>query len=99
MDRPPSPSDDNRPAEHAELGRVGRSIGVIIWCAFLAASLATMLCFAAIDPENIAAGELPAWWTDRLTVYAVGFFFFWLIALVASALTLYLANTEHRDSP
>lgn len=73
------------PADH-ELGSKGRAAGVIIWSAFLSAALATMLCFALLDPLAIAAGETPGWWSGRLHVYAVGFFFFWLIGLVAAAL-------------
>jgi hypothetical protein len=83
------------PTDH-ELGARGRAIGVIVWSAFLAAALATMLCFALVDPMAIAAGEAPEWLSDRLHVYAIGFFFFWLIGLVAAALCWQLAG--RRDS-
>ena len=73
------------------LGTRGRALGVVVWSAFLAAALATMLCFAVLDPLALAAGEAPPWWTDRLRVYAIGFFFFWLIGLVAAALCWQLA--------
>jgi hypothetical protein len=43
----------------------------------------------------VSRGLVPAWWTSRHTVYAIGFFFFWAIAAAASALTLYMAQTEH----
>jgi hypothetical protein len=45
-----------------------------------------MLCFAFLDPAELAQGEPPTWWSSRLHVYAVGFFFFWLIGMVAAAL-------------
>ena len=80
----------------SELGTRGRALGVIVWSAFLAAALATMLCFAWLDPLAIAAGETPAWWTDRLHVYAIGFFFFWLIGLIAAALCWQLAGRRER---
>ena len=83
------------PTDH-ELGAKGRAAGVIAWSAFLAAALATMTCFAFVDPLALAAGETPAWLSDRLHVYAVGFFFFWLIGLVAAALCWQLAG--RRDS-
>ena len=54
--------------------------------------LATMLCFALLDPLAISAGEAPAWWTGRLRVYAIGFFFFWLIGLIAAALCWQLSR-------
>jgi hypothetical protein len=57
-----------------------------------------MLCFAFLDPLELAAGEVPSWWTTRRTVYAVGFFFFWLIGLVASALCWQLAQNERRGN-
>jgi hypothetical protein len=74
------------PEQPRELGLGGRALGVIVWSAFLAAALATMVCFALLDPLAVSAGETPGWWSDRLHVYAVGFFFFWLIGLVAAAL-------------
>jgi hypothetical protein len=88
----------NPPAERGrELGARSRALGVIVWSAFLAASVATMVCFALLDPLAIAAGETPGWWTDRLHVYAVGFFFFWLIGLVAAALCWQLAAAPRRE--
>jgi hypothetical protein len=80
----------------AELGERGRATGAIIWSSFLAAALGTMLCFAFLDPLAIAAGDLPAWWTSRRAVYAMGFFLFWLIGLVAAALCWQLARPERR---
>ena len=79
-----------------DLGARGRALGVIVWSAFLAAALATMLCFAVLDPLAIAAGETPPWWTDRLRVYAIGFFFFWLIGVVAATLCWQLAARRER---
>lgn len=76
------PPNDDR----AELGSGARAAGVVVWSAFLAAALATMLCFAFIDPEAMVAGAVPPWWNSRLHVYAVGFFFFWLVGLIAAGL-------------
>ncbi len=75
-----------------ELGQRARSVGAIFWSAFLAAALATMLCFAFIDPEAFRNGEPPGWWSTRLHVYALGFFFFWLIGLVSAALCWQLSR-------
>jgi hypothetical protein len=79
------------PAAPVELGARGRATGAIVWSAFLAASVATMLCFAFLDPHSLATGEPPAWWSSRLRVYAIGFFFFWLVGLVAATLCWQLA--------
>jgi len=85
------------PAEAApELGERGRATGAIVWSSFLAAALGTMLCFAFVDPQAISDGVLPSWWTTRRAVYALGFFLFWLIGLVAAALCWQLARPDRR---
>lgn len=80
--------------EERSLGERGRAIGVIVWSAFLAAAVACVLCFAFVDPEALAAGNAPAWWTSRRTVYALGFFFFWLTGVVAATLCWQLARPD-----
>jgi hypothetical protein len=77
-----------------QLGAGARAVGVVSWSAFLAAAVATMLCFAFVDPEALAAGEPPGWWTTRTRVYAIGFFFFWLVGLMAASLSWYLTRPE-----
>lgn len=83
--------------EHAELHPRARNVALVAWCSFLAAALATMFCFAWLDPQMLARGDTPAWWTTREKVYAVGFFFLWIATALASALTLYMARTDRRD--
>ena len=34
---------------------------------------------------------------DRMTGYALGFFFFWLVTAIASSISVYLMRTAHRD--
>jgi hypothetical protein len=80
------------PGADRELGPRARAAGVIVWSAFLSSAIATMLCFALVDPQALAEGDAPAWWTSRLRVYAIGFFFFWLVGLTAAALCWYLAR-------
>ncbi|HEY6123488.1 MAG TPA: hypothetical protein VIV63_02465 [Steroidobacteraceae bacterium] len=87
----------SRSDESRDIGTRSRAFGVIVWSAFLSAALATMLCFALVDPLAIAAGEPPHWWTDRVHVYGVGFFFFWLIGVVAATLCWQLATAPRRD--
>ncbi len=90
MSQPPT---DPAPETH-ELGSRARGVAVVAWSAFLAASVATMLCFAFIDPQALSAGEVPEWWSSRLMVYAVGFFFFWIVGLVAAALCWQLSRSS-----
>lgn len=79
-----------------DLGERGRALGVIVWSGFLAAALATMLCFAFVDPQALAEGQPPSWWSTRLRVYGLGFFFFWLIGLVAAGLCWQLTGRRER---
>ena len=64
---------------------------LIIWPAFLAASLLEALVFAMVDP-----GELhwPGYFfqATRQGVYTMAFFAFWLITMACSALVLWLAK-------
>ena len=66
----------------------------------IAASFATLVSFAFIDPVLIGNDDYPppAFGT-RMGGYAVGFFFFWLICNVSSLVTLYLVRTAHPESP
>lgn len=86
----------SQPADETgrELGTRSRAVAAVVWCAFIAAAVATMVCFAYVDPDALRTGDAPAWWTDRPTIYAIGFFFFWMTAAVASILTVYLVHTD-----
>lgn len=66
-----------------------RSLMWILWPSFLIAGATSATVFALIDPLDIAFfGHLTA---SRQEVYAGGFFLFWLMAALSSALTLHLA--------
>lgn len=74
----------------------GWLIGTVLWPSLLAACLASLLFFAAVDPLLLRdAGPQLFDGLSREGGYALGFFFFWFIAACASALSLYLA---HRPS-
>jgi len=94
----PGSADDERDAPH-ELSRLQRDVFVIGWCAFLTAAVGTMFFFAWIDPLALAeVADLP-FPIDRMTGYALGFFFFWLLTAVAATLTVYLIRTRHGHPP
>lgn len=87
-------------AETAPTGSArGAAAGAVIWSAFLSAAAGTMLCFAFVDPDALASGDPPPWWSSRSKVYAIGFFFFWLVGLMAAALSRLLARPPGPDSP
>ena len=80
-----SPDPESPAAPPPELGARGRAIVIVMWCSFLAASVATMISFAFVDPAPIVA-VLP--WAgpgaSRTTVYSLGFFYFWAICAAAA---------------
>lgn len=84
--------------EQRPWGRRAQAIAAVIWPSFLAAAFATMLFFAFVDPADIelATGLAPG--GSRMTGYGLGFFFFWLITLVSSALSVFLLRTARRNS-
>lgn len=71
---------------NAELSPRARTVGVVVWCSFLTACGAAVVLFAFLDPALL--------WANRLTAYALGFFFFWAVSACAAALTIYMAHTE-----
>ena len=66
-----------------------RNLMWVLWPSFLMAGAASAVVFALVDPLDVLfLGHLQA---GRLTVYTVGFFLFWLMAALSSALTLRIA--------
>jgi hypothetical protein len=82
-----------------ELSRRQRDVFVIGWCSFLAAAVATMIFFAFVDPLALADITEPPLPVDRMSGYAIGFFFFWLLAAASATLTVYLIRTRHGHPP
>lgn len=82
-----------------ELSRRQRDVFVIGWCSFLAAAVATMIFFAFVDPLALADITEPPLPVDRMSGYALGFFFFWLLAAASATLTVYLIRTRHGHPP
>ena len=75
-------------------------IGVIVWSSFLAACLASLLFFGMFDPLLLGDDlHPPRWLTSRMTGYALGFFFFWLICAVSASLVTFLIDTSHGHEP
>ena len=66
-----------------------RNLMWILWPSFLMAGVASAVVFALVDPLDVLfLGHLQA---GRLTVYTLGFFVFWAMAALSSALTLRIA--------
>jgi len=94
-----SPETDSS-TQQGELGLRGRLVFTVAWCSFLAASVATLVFFAFVDPAPIVAVLRP---TDtlisRTALYSFGFFFFWLVSAVSAGLTASLLCTPPAPAP
>ena len=62
----------------------------IAWPSFLVAGMLEFLVFGIVDPQDLvdAGANLPF---SREGVYTIGFFVFWIAAMLSSSLTLLLA--------
>ena len=88
-------ADENTVEAPRVWSRLRQDIGVIVWSGFLAACFATMLFFALFDPALLMHDEHPpTWLADRRTGYTVGFFFFWVTAMIAASLATWLVDTR-----
>jgi hypothetical protein len=67
-------------------------LGWVLWPAFLVACAAELLFFSLFDPSDLHLFGNPVE-ADRMLVYTLGFFAFWAIGAVSSALTVFLARS------
>lgn len=86
-------------ANRQDLSLRARRIGTVIWASFLAACLGTMFFFAFIAPEELVGEDFTTTMFDHLGVYTLGFFGLWLVAVVASALTLTMSQSPDGKRP
>ena len=72
----------------------------ILWPSFLTSGVATILFFAAFDPHHLLM-ETRFAEMSRLGAYTIGFFMFWLLTTLTSALTCYFRRPcdEPRRTP
>ncbi|MCK6370539.1 MAG: hypothetical protein L6Q83_04275 [Gammaproteobacteria bacterium] len=73
-------------------------IAAVLWPSFLASALATMLFFAFVDPAMVHEATTPPLEVSRMTGYAIGFFFFWFVTALSSAVSVYLLRTRPRGT-
>ena len=73
--------------------RNAQAIAIVVWISFLTAAIGTMLFFALFDPVDLTGIFDEDLDIGRDAGYAAGFFFFWLLTGVASAVTAWLVRT------
>ncbi|WP_369038541.1 hypothetical protein [Stenotrophomonas maltophilia] len=64
--------------------------GAILWPSFIAAGLASVVFFAFVDPLRQQAISFPGTGISRELGYTAGFFMFWAVTALSSAVTGYL---------
>jgi len=74
-------------------------LAAVLWPSLLAASFATMLFFAFVDPESLHEGAGADIESSRMPVYGITFFFFWLVTALSSAVSAYLIRTSPGSAP
>jgi membrane protein YqaA with SNARE-associated domain len=67
----------------------------ILWPSFVTAILASGLFFSAFNPRDLLPFDLDIEFSP-VAAYSIGFFLFWIIALVSSVGTLFFAITNYR---
>ena len=65
----------------------------VVWISFLIAAIGTMVFFALFDPVELIGIFGEDLEIGRDAGYAAGFFFFWALCALCSALTAYLVRT------
>lgn len=65
---------------------------LVLWPAFLVAAVAEMMFFAVFDPADLHLFGAPLA-ADRMLVYAVGFFCFWVLTSAAAALAVFMQRS------
>lgn len=71
---------------------LAQRLGWVLWPSFLVACAAELLFFSFVDPLDLHVFGVPVE-ASRMVVYSAGFFAFWAIGAVSSALTVFLARS------
>ncbi len=75
---------------------LSQRLGAILWPGFFTAGVATMVCFALIDPLTLRDITFPGLEISRETGYAIGFFAFWTATAASSLFTWILLRPASR---
>lgn len=70
-----------------------QAVLTVVWISFLVAAIGTMVFFALFDPVELSGIFDEDLEIGRDAGYAAGFFFFWVLCAMCSALTAYLVRT------
>jgi hypothetical protein len=85
----PQPPDQERPP-------IVQRLGAVLWPSFFSAGVATMVCFAFIDPLALRDITFPQLVISRELGYTLGFFLFWAATAASSLFTSLLLSPASR---
>lgn len=71
--------------------------GAVLWPSFIAAGLACAVFFAFVDPLRLRDISFPGHAFSRELGYTLGFFMFWAVTALSSAVTGWLLRPLPRD--
>ncbi len=83
------PRDQERPP-------LVQQLGAVLWPSFFSAGVATMVCFAFIDPLALRDITFPQLVISRELGYTLGFFLFWVATAASSLFTSLLLSPASR---
>ena len=90
-----SPLREGTPFDHAPRSASQR-LGAILWPSFFAAGVATMVCFAFVDPLDLRDLTFPNLRLSRELGYTLGFVLFWIATASSSLFTWILLRPASR---
>ena len=70
-----------------EVQPLAQRLGAVLWPSFFAAGVATMVCFAIVDPLELRDMTFPELPLTRKLGYSLGFFVFWIATASSSFFT------------
>lgn len=70
-----------------------QAVAIVVWISFLTAAIGTMVFFALFDPVSLSGLLDEDLQIGREAGYAAGFFFFWVLSALCSAVTAWLVRT------
>lgn len=78
---------EEKTTQNRDIPKIQKFIAVL-WPSFLVAGLETIVFFTIFDPLNVFI----EYDVTRLGAYSIGFFIFWVFAILPCVLTLYFAK-------
>lgn len=90
-----SPLREGTAIEHAPRSASQR-LGAIVWPSFFTAGVATMVCFAFVDPLELRDLTFPNLPISRELGYTLGFFLLWIATAGSSLFTWILLRPASR---